>query len=1359
MPTSVEQIILTPVPNGVTTNADSQPEVALSVHVAPTLSGGPTGLLKDFPDFVNWPQTLLNQDSGDLAVQFTFSNQGKTASYTANARLDTTALDPELWTALFGDGSTIQYTARDGGEPYDKVPVVSYPSDQIAAFLQTTYTSLASGSPTAYPTTDTLGDTYGGIGFTGTGDDYGRLNGLFRDLSNQRLSSITATGAPAAPPYANDWSSADIELAMAALRFYHMPSSRLGTPAAPGLPLIDFHRALTFINQHGALQRALGLVLQFAVPQRPVQDASATNPYVAAAFSTFTPSSGVTFTPVSPRVAADFTAGVPGTGNFMAHPSTSQIVGGQLTLGDPTSFAIYELDVDGGGLKTAQFADNLKLAQSPQSADPDSASGPAPDAPTAYAPPSLRSSGLTVAAVNRGVQFADRLQRGATLMQGASATPPTVPDLMAEDLVTGYVLDVYDGLGKSWNSTALRDITYTATPTTGSPITLTVTDEPGLNSPPRSQTDPTNPTQQQLNLPANLIRWTGWSNAAGRPGQPLAADGSNTVQSSSGPGPFSQMAITAVPHPGSLPALRYGRQYALRARIVDIANNVLPAADGAVIGDAQKRVSPLSVYGRHEPVGSPDLYTWNQPLPGESLKHMVIRDIDSSPTSIRALAPNRIAENVAELHGSFDTSSNVPDPNAYSTIIAREDARYPFAATGTASGTPLWEPITTTAPVPYLPDPLARGAVLAVTDGHWSGSSFRFDFSPASGQSWPLYQPFALVLSPAATRAVNQDTTNRLLTFQLQPGDTVPAQLSSYLSSSDLRTFGLYQWLLLAGGGSTPAGYDVAAASGLTWGLTPWTQIELIYAVQKPLLVPVFNPLSPTRELTWTYAELFGDITYSPKSTARTELLASWAEPVDNGPGTGVPQGPGSSDTTLSPRQSTVFTIPSSLEQTDSETSRFQGRHEFFDTKYRRVTYVGKATSRFTEHYAGQTTVTVPGTAGTPTSAITLPGKGNLGLEDGSVVVSSGNTIFQENTAFTVDPVGATLTFVAPPTGPTPGSTVHVDFLPAVSVETAPTTLDILSTARPLTPTVEFVVPIYQWEPTVHKGNRTTSGRRPSALRVFLSRPWWTSGIGELLGVTCYRPQSSQFASAAVPNIAAPYVSDWGLDPVFEGGDLPLNHPTPAVFIGRTATGTNLTLGETTAVNVDVAGHPVFYDAVRDLWYADIPVAFGKAYTPMLRLALARYQPQSVPGAELSRVVQADIMQLEPGRAAVVVRKSPHLLASVTLAGYSYKHDGDNSDNGPGVATLVVERRNHEIHDETLGWEPAGDPIEMVSATDGAGLTTWRARDIKIPAGGQHRLWIGQYEVIPKDQRKQSDFIAYFPSQGLRLLYQDIIPL
>ncbi len=1382
MPTAVEQIMWTAVPNGIGTGATGGQVLNLSVFVSPTLSvtgGTLTGTLSDFPDFQNWPQLVSSSRDGHIHVAFT--DGSGTALGATTIAIDPSVVNNALWLALFSPAGSIQYMAR---EPYEfkltTTPVVSYPADQVANFLKSTYTNLAINSPTSYPSVDSLGSIYGQLGYANQ-DGIEELGILWNFLSSQRLNP-PASGAGGKAPYYNDWSTTSIEDAFAALRFYHMaPGMGPGKSQPPppvALPTVDFHRALTFIGDHRTLQRALGLVFDVSVSTAVLPSLTSSvnsDIYVRAYASNVDGTqsfggSGVTYTGLTPRTQCNASTSV-----FEAHPATGQIVGRQLTLGDPSSFSIYEIDVDGGGLKTTQFADNLKLAQQPRSNEPSSSNGPAPDAPQSYAPPSLRSSGLTVAAVNRGKSFVTQLNNANAIFQ---ASP--LPDLTAEDLVKGFVLDVYDAAGKTWHSTSMRDVEYVVS---SASITLgPVTDEPGTDAPPRMQNDPTNSSQTQLNLPENLIRWNGWSNAAPRYGTPLADDGSTNLSSGPGSGPFNQLAITGpsgsgpvTPHPGSLPRLRYGSEYALRARVVDIAGNVIALNDpnAAGVGDALDRVSPLSAFGRHEPIGSPDIYTSNtNPLPGESLKRLVIRDIDASPSSDRTFAPNRIAESFAELHSEFDTGSGgALDPTAYSLIVGAESQRYPGSLT--PSGVQVWNPITLTAPVPFLPDPLARGGTLFVTLGPLTGQHYQFDFNPASGQKWPAYQPYGIVFKPGAVQNVALDATTRQLTFETTKGDTVTMQLSSYMNGGDLLKFGLAWWIAaFYAPGTPPAALGDSIVEGLTWAFTPWTTLELVYAVQKPLLIPKFANMFADKVLGQTFATIGGDITYSPKSTARTDLLAAWGDPVDNGPGTGTPQGPGvpKPHQKLAPRQATVFTIPSSHDQKNSEQDRFSGPHELFDTKHRFIAYTGKATSSFTEHYQGTSTFTVP-SPGTAT-ALNLPGHSGLGLEDGSVTVTgSDGTPYAENTGFTLDLTAGKITFAAAPAGPPTGSTVTVRFLPPVTVESVPTTLNILSSARPLSADVEFVVPIFKWSKIVHHGKETLSGRTSAGLRVFLSRPWWSSGIGELLGVTT-DPAAEKDKAKEIPSPNNLYVSDWGLDPVFRGpkidltpvipptyGKLPSPHPRLDSFVAKVHTGKNLTIEEIAGIKVNVAGHKVEYDERRDLWYSDILIDIGEAYTPMIRLGLARYQPDSVPNAQLSRIVLADIMSLDPARIVSIVRGGPGLLKNVTLAGFSYSIDGDQTGTGPGYATLVVERRVTEIHDEVLGWEPVGKPIEMTAVTGKEGVTYWTARNVKFPAGGKHRLFIAQYEVIPTDRRRASINIAYFPSDGLRLLYQDLIPL
>ena len=190
------------------------------------------------------------------------------------------------------------------------------------------------------------------------------------------------------------------------------------------------------------------------------------------------------------------------------------------------------------------------------------------------------------------------------------------------------------------------------------------------------------------------------------------------------------------------------------------------------------------------------------------------------------------------------------------------------------------------------------------------------------------------------------------------------------------------------------------------------------------------------------------------------------------------------------------------------------------------------------------------------------------------------------------------------------------------------------SSARPAAPKVLYAVPTFGWT----RSNRVNpsgvnSTRRGAGLRVYLERPWWSSGQGELLGVVTWPAAESRVGT---PNLSdddplRPFVTHWGEDPVFGSAALPFHYPTLNTFPKRADFATGLTLdelGSSSDRTVNVAAHAVGFDAARGLWYCDIDVAATDAYSPFIRLALARYQRQSIANTELSRVVLADFLQL-----------------------------------------------------------------------------------------------------------------------------------
>src|ERR1035438_7483899 len=104
--------------------------------------------------------------------------------------------------------------------------------------------------------------------------------------------------------------------------------------------------------------------------------------------------------------------------------------------------------------------------------------------------------------------------------------------------------------------------------------------------------------------------------------------------------------------PGSLPELRFGTQYRVRARTVDLAGNSVALKSSA----APELVLPASgaqlPYLRFEPVPHPIVVLLAPPQPGGSLEQMAIRSyntseaLDTQPvgdTDQRHIAPPKAA--------------------------------------------------------------------------------------------------------------------------------------------------------------------------------------------------------------------------------------------------------------------------------------------------------------------------------------------------------------------------------------------------------------------------------------------------------------------------------------------------------------------------------------------------------------------------------------------------------------------------------------------------------------------------------------------------------------------------------------------
>ncbi len=285
---------------------------------------------------------------------------------------------------------------------------------------------------------------------------------------------------------------------------------------------------------------------------------------------------------------------------------------------------------------------------------------------------------------------------------------------------------------------------------------------------------------------------------------------------------------------------------------------------------------------------------------------------------------------------------------------------------------------------------------------------------------------------------------------------------------------------------------------------------------------------------------------------------------------------------------------------------------------------------------------------------------------------------------------------------------------------------DVKNSARPLAPAVAYVMPtlgrVQENVANTATEKVITRTRRGSGLRVFLQRPWYSSGAGELLGMV-FKGQNFGTLSEAL----RPYVTEWANDPIWDSPAAELT-PSAANFVQSAQAPQTVKLEETDEL-VKVVGYPVEYDADRGLWFADVEFANLNGYTPMMRLALARFQPKSVEDCFISRVVRTDFIQPLPDRTLTIRRKkSGPPQFTVTLTGLAPTLDANQS----WPVRAWIEKLEMPAQDD-LGWRPVGnETVQLDPGATGASVLwqgTFSFSGI-LPPNVRYRLVIQETEAV-----------------------------
>lgn len=1146
-------------------------------------------------------------------------------------------------------------------------------------------------------------------------------------------------------------------------RFIAMQATGEEMATPPEWPDLDFHQALSLFGSHPNLLRKLGFIVDLRADLTGVRKRyGAPRVFVGSDWpDVYDPDiTGVDITTAFPRVRTRLTAAL-----FRPKPSGQWLTeAGFVDLRGATGVT-SEAEVE--TMATQSLATGIARAES------EKLSGFG--TPERTGTPARHSGGVAIVRTDYARQLKDELKRFDPLETNLTFGDELNVD--AEDLLMGYRVDVRRAGTADWRTLHLRHGILTPYSGRSPQPTVDLGDDEGWVEP-GGTSAVSDAALAEIRVPETLARWTGWSLSLSEPGDMLDQD--DKPVSPTGGDDAGALIDTLhgtidyrQPDGGArLLPLRFSKtNYEFRMRWVDLAGQSLPpdAANGVV----------LSVpYLRHDPVSSPAIHLTAAPVYGESVDVVVIKSGTSAQTSrpraSRVVAAPQVAASLALAHGMFDDAQGRPKADAYDTIANRETAYLPE----TLANAP--------AAVPYLPDPLGKGLFvrgLPVANGPYAQER-----SLAYGGTWPDLS--LLTLEFDTGNAVGGVVARRTLRVGVPKGRVAHLRLSNSIDGNGLELLDLWRR-------GSAAGNRNRALAGALWMLTPDRILVVVHASQQPVTAPAFviavqdnQRWRASRVVGETSAALRGKISVDAPSTQSVTFTAKSTFAVDAGPGAPAPH------VEVGKEMGSIGTV----EVNDPPVGSGQGvgditailRAPFNDTKRVSLEIEATAVSRFAEYFRAEATFAA--------SADPVAFTGGKPIVAGSVrvtyTVAKGSPVSAADDQYRVDLATGMFVRLA---GTLPEkdripipSTIVVSYVPdpvsRPSSEANPANrrkvrVGVPSSARPLAPDVEWILPTFAWNSP--SGQQYSSTRTGRGLRIYLARPWYSSGLDEELAVVL-------LPAAGDNSVRTEYVTRWGRDPMTTGADLPAgnggmqfpraseygsnNFPRAAYFDSR-LTASNVPLAEFDA-NVDLVRYPVGqydatgavtgYDADRDMWFVDMVLDTGNAYRPIIQVALARYQALSSGDLKLSPVVLADIVQLEPDRTATVLMLNAGLIqntARITLSGPTYR--ANDLGQGPAKVVAVLERyvgSNLATSADSAAWERVSE-TELRGRVGQNGLGDWNA-DVSVPADrrtGQYRIALEEYERIRKDgdplASARMTAAQRDAAMGFRLVHQDILRL
>lgn len=996
--------------------------------------------------------------------------------------------------------------------------------------------------------------------------------------------------------------------------------------------------------------------------------------------------------------------------------------------------------------------------------------------------------------------------------------------LYADDLLQGYRMDIaLQHEPNEWYSLHWRDDEYKYQDKNGKwkNIPGSFVNEGYIETALAEDTD----DPQQVYLHENMFRWEGWSLSVPRPGYAVneseemsgpEQDKKDFVHTSKSEENkkyeipqeinFKLNSISRIV-PGTLPRLRYGETYRVRVRVVDLASNSLPLEDTKV---------PLNclfenfTYHRYEPVTSPTVLLGNNTRDAESLETIAIRsnyDKNSqqyedaageghSDSSVRHLLPPRSNQQQIEAHGRFDaafTGEQQKALAAYQLITQRDQV-----ITNTQSQ------VVSNPVIDFLPDPMAIGVAFfpddsdAVVNNYTQGfphlllGYFENDEVPLNyqdidngGSNWYNPQPVSIHLAEGDFE-VKWDSGQRALRVWLPKGERIKIKYASLWRGKDLEAYnGIWAKIKRKNPKNLPQLKELAY-HGKHWMLSPFRYLVLSHALQQPLQTPNVEELWPQRVYNYSEAWLNTRFNFHGPSTEKLFLTGTWQEPIDDLTekefywkqmksnsidlhldyhGKSAEKGYFPDEVKMQPQQSNqaITNVDSLEKKTMIQNQKAEQQNESI-----------LIFNQFKKTINGSVKIKV---MPKEQKVAVAPVQYSQALEPQAIQhqISASEATANNQQLTVVDG----LLHKFPDTRhrwvdySVSGNSRYKDYFSnQVENNDAPTSrtgntiarVNILNTARPSTLKVDYTIPIFSWQKW-QNDIAMHHKRNGGGVRVYLKRPWFTTGEDELLGVIIHPRTAGHNPGSTSP--ASQEVTRWAKDPILiYNRDMSSPGPEPDDFeLYEQQELVNHPDGD--GKKLYVIGFPVKYDEKRQLWFADIEISPRDKYFPFIKLAVSRYQPHSLrsPNKDvcLSTVDSLDFVQLMPDREARVDFKKEDVNTKFTVTVKGQMHSSGNIRNRLVISFLDTELAQPYDSVIDIGENDnklAKDKVSIV--LDGKHIKNGFfeiSEEFKLPSKykkNPYRIIINEYEVIGSTKSLERVFGFEPPRDTERIVYTDV---